>query len=117
MKTRVLCSILLLTIFFQVNSQSFLWAKRAGLWAYDMAHGISTDNSGNIYVAGKFEMNASFGSSTVICAGNHDIFLAKYDSTGAFQWVRTAGGIDGDDAHAVASDGDGNVYITGEMEA
>lgn len=99
------------------NAQSFAWAKRAGLWAYDLGYGIGTDNAGNVYVSGKYEMsNAVFGNTTVGCAGNHDIFTAKYDTYGNFKWVRTAGGAGGDYAHCIAVDGEGNSYVSGEFE-
>ncbi|MES2139700.1 MAG: SBBP repeat-containing protein [Bacteroidota bacterium] len=99
-----------------MSAQSFQWAKRAGLYAFDLGYGIGTDNAGNVYIAGKYEQNANFGGTTVSCAGNHDIYIAKYSSGGAFLWVRTAGGSIGDYAHALAVDGAGNSYLTGEFE-
>lgn len=98
------------------DAQTFQWAKRAGLYAFDLGYGVGTDNAGNVYIAGKYEMNANFGGTYVTCAGNHDIYVAKYSSTGVFKWVRTAGGTSGDYAHAMAVDAAGNSYITGEME-
>jgi len=100
----------------QSSQPSFQWAKRAGDYAFDYGYGTATDSIGNVYVAGKYEMNAYFGDSTVTCAGNHDIFVAKYDSIGNFKWVRTAGGLGGDYARAISCDGVGNIYLTGEME-
>lgn len=97
------------------KSQSFQWAKRAGLWAYDYGLGVGTDNSGNVYIAGKYEMNANFGGTTVPCKGNHDIFVAKYSSSGALTWVRTAGGYLGDYAHCLSVD-NAAVYVGGEIE-
>lgn len=99
------------------NAQSFAWAKRAGLWAFDLGYGIGTDNAGNVYISGKYEMNqANFGGTTVGCAGNHDIYVAKYNSSGSFLWVKTAGGVSGDYAHCMVVDGAGNSYIAGEIE-
>jgi hypothetical protein len=97
-------------------AQEFSWATRAGSWAYDYGYGVTSDASGNVYVGGKYEENAEFGSTTVTCQGNHDVFVAKYSPTGAFQWVRTGGGTLGDYAHAIASDAAGNVYAAGEIE-
>ena len=56
-------------------------------------------------------MDALFEDTTVTCKGNHDIFTAKYDPSGNLRWVRTAGGLWGDYAHAATCDGAGNVYI------
>jgi hypothetical protein len=100
-------------------SQSFSWAKLEGLWAYDYGLGITTDNSGNVYVAGKYEMNANFSGTILPCTGtpdcNHDLYLAKYSPGGNLTWIRTAGGNLGDYAHAVACNGT-NVFISGEIE-
>lgn len=99
-----------------VKGQTFEWAKRAGLWAFDLGYGVATDGAGNVYISGKYERNAYFGGTYVTCAGNHDIYLAKYGPDGSFKWVRTAGGESGDYTHAMACDAAGNVYITGEIE-
>jgi hypothetical protein len=77
--------------------------------------GITNDNSGNVYVAGKFELSAVFSGNTLTCQGNHDVYLAKYSPTGALTWIRTAGGAMGDYAYACASDANA-VYIAGEIE-
>jgi hypothetical protein len=97
------------------KAQTFSWAKLEGLWAYDYGLGITTDNSGNVYVAGKYEMNAVFTGNTLTCAGNHDLYLAKYSPTGSLTWIRTGGGTMGDYAHATACDGN-NIFIAGEIE-
>lgn len=117
MKKSLLFTIALLFSLHQLNAQYFAWAKRAGLWAFDLGYGIGTDNAGNVYISGKYEMHgASFGTATVGCAGNHDIYTAKYNSAGDFQWVRTAGGPGGDYAHCMAVDAAGNSYVAGEIE-
>jgi hypothetical protein len=103
------------TMALQVSAQYFEWAKREGLWAYDYGYGVATDNSGNIYVAGKYEMNANFSGVILPCEGNHDIFVAKYTPSGSLSWIRTAGGYTGDYATCVACDGN-YVYMGGETE-
>jgi hypothetical protein len=116
MKTLLRSSVIFLLFTLNAHSQSFTWAKRAGLWAFDLGHAIGSDASGNVFIAGKYEMNANFGGLTVSCAGNHDIYVAKYNSSGSILWVRTAGGSTGDYAHCLTTDPEGNVYIAGEME-
>lgn len=100
------------------QAQYFQWGKAEGRYAYDYGYGVGTDNSGNLYVAGKYEENgASFSGSTVTCAGNHDAFLTKYDANGNVQWVRTAGGTLGDYSHGMCVDNANSaVYSTGEIE-
>ena len=99
----------------RLQAQNFEWAKREGQGAYDYGKGIATDNSGNVYVAGKYELNANFSGTILPCQGNHDIYVAKYSSSGSLTWIRTAGGVNGDYAHALACDG-AYVYVAGEIE-
>src|SRR3954464_6506462 len=99
-----------------LQAQIFDWAKREGKYAYDYGYGITTDNNGNVYAAGKYEeVNADFSGTLVPCQGNHDIWLAQYSSTGTLNWIRTAGGSSGDYAWGVACDNT-SVYIAGEIE-
>jgi hypothetical protein len=109
--------LLLLNVWFiSTEAQSFGWAKREGLWAYDYGYGSTTDNAGNLYVAGKYEENANFSNTILPCQGNHDIYLVKYSPAGAMQWVTTGGGTLGDYAEGVTTDGSSYVCIAGEIE-
>jgi len=99
-----------------LGAQKFEWAQRGGLYEYDYGYGISMDNSGNIYTAGKYEMNAVFGSVTLPNQGNHDIFTASYSPSGNLNWIRTGGGPSGDYAHALACDKSQNIFISGEIQ-
>ena len=106
-----IASVLFVTAQAQIN-----WAVKGGLWAYDYGYGVVTDNSGNVYVAGKFEYNAVFGSYTANCQGNHDAYIAKYDNAGTIKWLRTAGGPAGDYAWGITTNGSSFFYISGEIE-
>ncbi|MCZ2443727.1 MAG: T9SS type A sorting domain-containing protein, partial [Flavobacteriales bacterium] len=48
----------------------------------------------DVYVTGFYSGNACFFSDTLINASSSgwDIFIAKYNSSGVFQWAKTAGG-------------------------
>ena len=96
-------------------AQSFNWAKIEGHYAYDYGYGITTDNAGNVYAAGKYEEAAVFSGQTLPIQGNHDIWVAKYSSSGSLIWIRTAGGSSGDYAWGVATDNT-YVYVAGEIE-
>jgi hypothetical protein len=113
---KIFLPVLLNIIFVHLNAQNFTWAKSEGKYAYDYGYGIATDNSGNLYVAGKYEDNAIFSGTTLPCAGNHDIFVAQYSAAGQLNWIRTAGGSLGDYAHSLACNKTSNVYIAGEIE-
>jgi hypothetical protein len=73
---------------------------------YDYAHAMTIDGSGNIYVAGQ-----SIGTGT-----QHDYTTIKYDSSGNELWVRryNGPGNSNDQIYAMAMDGSGSVYVTGQ---
>jgi hypothetical protein len=100
------------------SSGALVWAKRAGGASFDRGNGIATDGAGNGYVTGLFSDTATFGTgdlnqTTITSAGSDDIFVAKYDSSGALVWTKTAGGSGGDVGSGIAADGAGNSYVTG----
>jgi len=74
----------------------------------DLAYGIATDSSANVYVTG-FTMGGLDGTN----AGSYDIFLVKYNSSGTKQWTKQLGTSSYDYASGVATDSSANVYVTG----
>jgi hypothetical protein len=89
------------------------WAVAAGGGGWDKGVGIAVDTAGNIYMAGTFEGQASFGTTSLVSKGKADLFVAKVTPTGSFAWALAAGSSDQDEVNAVAVDGQGNAYITG----
>ncbi|MEO5804693.1 MAG: SBBP repeat-containing protein, partial [Verrucomicrobiota bacterium] len=99
---------------FKLNSNgALLWARRAGGSGSDEAYAVTLDSTGNAFVAGRFTGTAAFGSTNLVSAGTHDMFLAKYDVDGNFLWARRAGGTNTDYANGVSADANGNVFVTG----
>jgi len=72
----------------------------------DAANALAVDDSGNVYVTGEGE-----GSGT-----DFDYATIKYLPNGDTAWVRGYNGPGNsmDEANALAVDGSGNVYVTGE---
>lgn len=110
------------------NSQGQLvWANHiGGSTTSEAPHGIGTDANNNIYVTGYFgtttltgSQNASFnplGGGNVATQGNEDIFVAKYDSNGVYQWAFGLGNIGQETqerAWDIATDNLGNSYVVG----
>jgi len=94
---------------------NWLWTQIAGGTASESGDDVVVDNSGNVYLAGRFCGNPSFGSTQLI-NGSIDfsnIFVAKLDSSGGWLWAKGAGGADSDIGNALAVDNSGNVYLTG----
>lgn len=91
---------------------TFLWSTHEGSTLDDYGVAISTDASGNAYITGEFAGTLNFGSSTITASGAKDVFLAKYNSSGVFQWAKKFGtGGDNDKAGNVATDINGNTYV------
>lgn len=81
-------------------------------------YGIKTDVNNNIFITGRFNNTVDFKGQTVTSVsqdGQHDIFLAKYTPNGTLIWVKALGGSSGEQAHDVAVDGAGDVYIGGHF--
>jgi Concanavalin A-like lectin/glucanases superfamily/Beta-propeller repeat len=96
------------------------WATRAGGTGSDGGLGISTDSTGNVYVAGyynssPFTVYSAGGSTfgTLANVGSTDSFVVKYNSSGIAQWAAAVGGTGNDTAFGNATDSLGNVYVAG----
>ncbi|KKL04094.1 hypothetical protein LCGC14_2619500, partial [marine sediment metagenome] len=90
------------------NSVVIEWNRTWGGIDSDYGWGVAVDSSGDIYVAGE---TLSFG------AGQDDMVLVKYNSSGVKQWNRTWGGINGDYGRGVAVDSSDNVYVAGGTDS
>lgn len=103
---------------YDVNG-NVLWAKSAGGSMNDRANSVTTDLFGNVFIAGCFfSPTAIFGNDTLIDnSADDDVFLAKYDANGNLLWVRQAGSSNDDRALCVATDGNGNVAISGRFNS
>jgi len=92
-----------------VCSSSSISTRQLARSSNDYAYGVATDLSGNVYVAGG--TNGGLDGNTN--AGNTDLFVVKYSSSGTKQWTKQLGSSSRDSANGVATDSSGNVYVTG----
>ncbi len=89
-------------------------AGQNGASASDCGTSVAVDSNGYAYVTGYFQEDIDFGSSTLNWAGLHDIFVAKIDTWGNWQWATMAGGAQGDDhANSIAIGPNGDAFISG----
>jgi len=109
------------------SNGNFIFAKQIGGNGSEIPKGIALDNAGNIYTTG--EISSAIQGTTILTTDfdpgpgvfpltsttglNGDVFVSKLDNNGNFIWAKNLGGINHDDAKAIAVDGVGNVYITG----
>jgi hypothetical protein len=91
------------------SNSSTSWIRQLGSQFNDQAVCVTTDSSGNVYVAGGTKGGLDGNTN----AGVMDIFVTKYDSVGDKQWTRQLGTKNIDGASGVATDSNGNVYIAG----
>jgi len=89
------------------------WARQAGITGDHEPFGVGVDNTGYLYIDGSFKGPITFGTTKLVSAGHSDIFVVKYDTTGAVLWAKSTGGILEDVAKAIALDNSGNIYIAG----
>ena len=97
-------------------SGNALWAKSAGGSASDAPTSITTDNTGNLYLAGlSLSPSITFGSTTLNSPAGHGCsWLVKYSQSSDVLWGRSAGKASGDNIMSTATDPTG-VYITGQF--
>jgi hypothetical protein len=73
--------------------------------------------TGECYVGGSYLGQLRFGSTVLTSLGagvsNDDVFIAKLDAAGTWQWARSAGGTSGEFCTGLAVDARHNVYLAG----
>jgi hypothetical protein len=99
------------------SSGNALWVQRTLSYNESASNGVAVDGAGNAYITGGFTADTIiFDTVVLINAGNTDLFIAKYDSSGNFQWAKRAGGTNTDNGFGITVDIDGYIYLTGEFE-
>lgn len=89
------------------------WSRRFGGTGSDIARDIAVDNNGNLLVTGSFNSTINFGGGDLTSVGSNDLFVVKLNPDGAHIWSQGFGGVNADNAQAVAVDNNGNVLLTG----
>ncbi|MFH1004504.1 MAG: SBBP repeat-containing protein, partial [Bacteroidota bacterium] len=92
-----------------------LWATYYGGTAQDHDNSVTTDASGNVYMAGITQSTSGIASEGFqnIFGGYSDTFLVKFDANGNRLWATYYGGTNGDYGTSVTTDASGNVYMAG----
>jgi hypothetical protein len=115
-------SVLLLGLPALAADGDLVWARDTEDEGWDVAGGVAFDSSGNVVVVGQFKGSVDFdpgpGTTTLTEAGellSGDIAVWKFSPTGNLLWAVRAGDIGTDSAMAVATDGSGNIFVTGSF--
>ncbi len=80
-----------------------------------MIHEITADAKGNVWAAGMFKNELKLADRSVSNQGQHDMLLTSFDPSGQRLWTKTAGGPAIDYGLGVATDGNGNSFLTGSF--
>ena len=91
------------------SSGSKQWTKQLGSSSAEIGQGVTSDSAGNIYVTG-YTSGSLDGNTS---AGDKDIFLVKYNSSGSKQWTKQLGSSSTEIGQGVTSDSAGNIYVSG----
>lgn len=87
-----------------------LWTRQFGSSGHDFSTELSVDPSGSVIVVGYTGGALETGEAN---AGYNDVFVRKYDSTGAELWTHQFGTVRFDQATSVDADEHGNVFVGG----
>jgi hypothetical protein len=95
-------------------------AQSYGGSGLDGGHDVAVDDNGDVYLTGYFGDSVDFdpgpGSANLTSTGRADAFLAKYDSSGNYQWATSWGSgvnVRNDEGNSVVVDSSGNSYVSG----
>ncbi|MBI2269529.1 MAG: SBBP repeat-containing protein [Bacteroidetes bacterium] len=112
------------------NSVMLIWATFYGGSGNEWGSAIATDPNGNVFVTGfifKNSLNFPTCNGTACCVtcpmaylqgafagGNYDMFMLKFSNSGNRLWATYYGGDSDDLAFGIATDSQGNVFVTGQ---
>lgn len=103
----------------QAQLPTFSWNVHWGNSEFEFGPRLATDEDGNVYCAGAFKGTVDFnpgnGDATLTSGFGgfgSDTYITKFDSTGAFQWVKRIGGISV--ARTILYDTSGFILIAGD---
>ena len=101
-------------------SGEFQWAFSLGGESSEYLEGMALDPQGNIYITGHYVDEVDFdpgqGVHKLVENGGADIFIAKYNSAGAYQWAHSFGNEYSDAGTNIHIDKAGNVLVVGEFQ-
>jgi hypothetical protein len=90
-----------------------VWSIKLGGADFDYVQKIVVDSEGDILMTGYFYGTTQIGPDEYTSFGSQDLFIAKFNSDGAFLWSYHAGGTMADYIPGLTADGDKNIVITG----
>lgn len=99
------------------NNGNPIWAKNAGGNGEDYCYGVAADIDNNVYITGSYGFGMRIGADTLIYKNAHDLFIAKYNSSGNPVWAIPVAGYGSEEGVAIACDNvnTNTLYVTGSV--
>jgi hypothetical protein len=76
---------------------------------------LAADGAGNMILAGSFNTTVDFGGGTLTSAGSADGFVAKFNSSGTYQWAKQYGDSNAQNIRGMSVDSCGDTLVTGNF--
>lgn len=92
-----------------------VWSWLRGGTGEEIGNGVALDDDGSVVLAGEFNGTTNLGGANLTSAGSDDIFVARYDASGAHQWSRRFGNVQFCLATDVDVDSGGNAVVIGKF--
>ncbi|MEM1054897.1 MAG: T9SS type A sorting domain-containing protein [Bacteroidota bacterium] len=103
---------------YDASGQLVFGANAGGAFAGDFAEDVASDGAGGAILTGTIQGAADFdgdGVADLTAAGAPDTFVARYDAAGQFVFTTGIQSTGPDEGRAVAPDGQGGAYVTGDF--
>lgn len=99
------------------NDQGVLqWVQQLRGTSTDRINGIAITEDNSIFIVGEFRNTLYYNNDSLVSQGRLDVFVAKLDSSGQFQWAFSAGSSQDDSAHDIDILSNGNLVLTGYFQ-
>jgi len=95
-------------------SGKLIWVNTVSGSYVNNGSAVSIDSKNDVFITAAFTSKLVFNGTSTLNPSGQDIFLAKYNSAGAFQFATDLGGIGATGfPYQIRNDSNNNVYITG----
>ena len=92
-----------------------LWSHDYGDYYNQAWATVATDASGNAILTGYFFGTVDFGGGPLTSAGGTDLFVVKFDASGAHLWSQRFGDEEFQNSGPIAADDLGHIVLTGGL--
>jgi uncharacterized repeat protein (TIGR01451 family) len=93
---------------------NFLWTRGFGGTGQDFVQKITIDKNRDVVISGDFNFTVDFdpgiGIYNKTSFGNSDVFVAKFNDAGIFNWVKQIGGSNNEYGNSIVTDTAGYIY-------